>query len=89
MKLAIHLGCLPPTAEETRLFNYFSQFGSISYVWVKRSDSGIALGIGTVNCNDQNTYAGILYHQDHIFEGRKIFCTKIVNIDYGWMGLDT
>ena len=77
MKLTIHLGCLPITAQEYQLFQYFSQFGCITHVIIRRSISGQATGIGTVDCGDEATYSGILYHQDHIFQGRKIFCTKL------------
>lgn len=73
---AIFVGCLPPTAQKKALFEYFSYFGNIASTSIRLDEHGMCIGNGTVGCKDQRTFENILLFQNHIFQGRKIYCSK-------------
>lgn len=72
----IFVGKLPVSIQEDDLLAYFSQFGHIFDVSIKKDAiSGYSKGFGFINCSDQSVYDAIL-GQKHRLGGKRINCNN-------------
>ena len=75
-KYRIFIGKLPLSIEEQGLWDYFTQFGEISSVSIKRNPQiKTSKGFGFLNCSSKTVFDAIL-GEKHWIEGTRINCNS-------------
>jgi RNA recognition motif-containing protein len=75
----IFLGCVPGTATDESLTQFFSKFGRIVAVNLRtRQSDGKCAGFGKIVCADEATFRSILGAKTILIEGRKLVTKKFL-----------
>jgi len=78
---SLFLGCVPTEVEEYELMRYFSKFGGISSIELKKRKNGKCIGFGYLHCNDKETQSRILANRHYLF-GREFVVEPILEKEY-------
>lgn len=74
----MYIGCIPCKAKEEELFGYFSRFGNIECINLKRRKNGKCCGFGYVICKDKETHGNIIGYKDHFFYERTLLVQEVL-----------
>lgn len=74
----LYMGCIPFSSEEEPLLAYFSQFGRIDKIVLKRRKNGRCCGFWYIRCQDLETLENILRSKPHNVYDREIIVEKVL-----------
>jgi len=72
----VFVGGLPNSTTETRLRQYFEQFGKVASVQLKYHDCGLFKGFGFIFFEDKHIATRVCNKKGHQFDGKPIDCRK-------------
>lgn len=75
---SIYVGCLPYKVTEKAVYTYFSTFGKISEVKIRKRKNGHGCGYGYIMCEDIESYRTILSQEKYLFMNRTLVVQKVL-----------
>lgn len=75
----VYIGCLPASCTSEQLRTFFEQFGKILEVRIVKKSNKLCAGNGVLTCADRPSFDRILSEKEYTFNGRTIFCGKLLS----------